>query len=153
MSLRALLACRRGGPVVEVALAFPLLLVVVGNLVDYGLMLRRNAQLANGVSNAAQYAALKGAEVSVTTLQSIANSSSWLTGATASATAAACYCPSGSPRITLGTAVACTATCDSGQVAQKYVTVTASYAFSPTMPGVTGLGARTLTASATVMVR
>jgi len=153
MIVRAFRSDRRGGPAVEVALAFPMLLMVLGNLVDYGLMLRRNAELANGVSNAAQYASLKGADVAAATLQSIATSSSWLTGATASANAAACYCPTASTRFTLGTAVACTTTCTSGQLAQKYVTVTASYPFVPTMPGVTGLGNRTLTAAATVMVR
>jgi Flp pilus assembly protein TadG len=136
----------------EVALAAPVLLLLLGNLADYGLMLRRHAQLASGVANAAQYAALTGASVSVSTLQAVANASSWLPGATSTAMAANCYCPSGSPA-TLGPAVSCEAPCSSGTAPQRYVTVSASYVYTPIMPGPTGLTATTLTSSATVMVR
>ncbi len=153
MMRRRLRTDRRGWAAAEVALAFPMLLLVLGNLIDYGLMLRRHAQLATGVTNAAQYATLTGATVSAATLQSVASASSWLTGATASASAVACYCPTTSPPA-LGAAVACTTTCaGSGQLAQKYVTITASYTYSPIMPGPTGLTAKTMTSSATVMVR
>jgi Flp pilus assembly protein TadG len=148
----AMLHNERGSAAIEVALAFPLLLMVLGNLADYGLMMRRHAQLATGVANAAQYASMSGASASAELLQGIANASSWLPGASASAGAAACYCPSGTPPA-LGSAVACTTTCGSGQLAQKYVTITASYIYTPMMPGPTGLTATTLTSTAKVMVR
>lgn len=143
---------RRGAAAVELAVAFPLVLVLLGNLVDYGLMLRRHTQLATGVANAASYASRTGADVATGTLQSITTSSSWLTGATASATAATCRCPSGTPT-TLGAEVACSVTCASGGTAQKYLTVTGTYPYVPTFPYVVGAGTRTLTHSATVMVR
>ena len=134
------------------ALAFPVLLLLLGNLADYGLMLRRHAQLASGVANAAQYAALTGADVSATTLQTVANASSWLPGTASAALSASCFCPTGSPAV-LGTAVACGAPCASGTAPQRYVTVSATYVHTPIMPGPTGLTATTLSSSATVMVR
>ncbi len=143
---------RRGAAAVELAIALPLTAVMLGNLVDYGMMLRRHAQLAAGVANAASYAARSGAGVSTATLSGIATSSSWLTGATASATAATCHCPSGTPRA-LGTAVVCTATCADGGTAQRYMTVTGSYSFVPSFPLVSAAGPRTLSHSATVVVR
>jgi len=143
---------RRGAAAVEVAIAFPIVLILLGNVVDYGLMLRRHAQLAAGVGNAAGYASRVGAAVATSTLESIATSSSWLAGATASASAVSCHCPAGTPR-TLGAAVVCTVTCPGGAVAQRYLTVSGTYSYSPLFPDVIGPAARTLTHSATVMVR
>lgn len=143
---------RRGAAAVELAVALPVTAVLLGNLVDYGIMLRRHAQLAAGVANAASYAARSGAAVSAETLMGVAVSSSVLAGATASASAASCHCPTGTPR-TLGAAVACTATCTDGGVAQRYVTITGSYTYTPSFPLVVTGGARTLSHSATVMVR
>ncbi len=142
---------RRGAAAVELAVALPVAAVLLGNIVDYGTMLRRHAQLAAGVANAASFAARTGADVSTATLIGITSSSSWLAGASASASAAACHCPSGTP-VVLGAAVACTATCLDGGVAQRYVTITGSYPFVPSFPLTAG-GARTLTHSATVVVR
>jgi len=143
---------RRAAAAVEVAVAFPIVIILFGNLVDYGLMLRRHAQLAAGVGNAAGYASEIGASVPTATLQSITTASSWLAGANAIATAATCHCPSGTPR-TLGPALVCTATCPDGAVAQRYLTVTGSYTYTPLFPQVIGATPRTLTHAATVMVR
>jgi Flp pilus assembly protein TadG len=142
----------RGAAAVELAVAFPVVLVLLGNIVDYGVMIRRHAQLAAGVANAGAYASRTGSGVALATLQTITTSTSGLSGATASATAAACYCPTGTPRA-LGTAVACTATCADGSTASKYLTVSGRYAYSPYFPHVMGPTARTLTHSATVMVQ
>lgn len=143
---------RRGAAAVEVAITFPIVLILLGNVVDYGLMLRRHAQLTAGVGNAAGYASRVGATASAATMQSIATSSSWLSSATASASATACHCPAGTPR-TLGAPVACTFICTDGAAAQRYLTVTGTYAYTPLFPQVIGPAARTLTHSATVMVR
>jgi Flp pilus assembly protein TadG len=143
---------RRGAAAVELAIAVPIVAILLGNLVDYGLMLRRHAQLAAGVGNAASFAARTGASVSTETLRTITTSSSWLTGASATATAPACHCPTGMPRA-LGAAVACTATCADSAVAQRYITITGTYAYTPTFPQVMGASARTLTHRATVVVR
>jgi Flp pilus assembly protein TadG len=143
---------RRGAAAVEVAVTFPIVLILLGNVVDYGLMLRRHAQLAAGVGNAAGYASDIGATVPLGTLQTITTTSSWLAGATAVATPATCHCPTGTPR-TLGAAVACTATCSDGAVAQRYLTVNGTYTYTPLFPSVIGSAPRVLTHSATVMVR
>lgn len=143
---------RRGAAAVELALAFPVLALVFGNVVDYGLMLRQRAQLATGLSNAAQYATLTGSGVTTAMMQSITTASSWLTGATASASNSACYCPSGFP-VTLGSAVSCTSTCGGGGAPAKYVTITANYTYTPFFPDLSGLTSRTITQTVTVMVR
>jgi Flp pilus assembly protein TadG len=151
--MRRLLALgRRGAATVELAVALPLTAVLLGNLIDYGVMLRRHAQLAAGVANAADYAARSGASVSSATLTAVTISSSGLAGATANATAAICHCPSGTPRM-LGAAVTCTTTCADGGVAQRYVTIIGSYTYTPSFPLVVTGGARTLNHSATVVVR
>jgi Flp pilus assembly protein TadG len=154
MSLRRLAPRlgRRGAAAVELAVAFPIVLILFGNLVDYGLMLRRHAQLAAGVGNAAGYASEVGAGVALATLQSIATSSSWLSGVSAVATPEACHCPSGTPRV-LGPVLQCTATCPDGAIAQRYLTVTGTYTYTPLFPQVIGSAPRVLTHSATVMVR
>jgi Flp pilus assembly protein TadG len=151
-ALRVFRRARRGSAAVEVALGAPVMLLLLGNLADYGLMLRRHAQLASGVANAAQYAAMTGASVSASTLQSVANASSWLPGAASTAVAASCYCPSGTPAA-LGPTVSCETPCGGGTSPQRYVTVSATYVHTPIMPGPTGLTATTLSSSATVMVR
>jgi hypothetical protein len=143
---------RRAAASVELAVAFPAILVLLGNIADGALMLRRHGQLAGGVANAAAYAARIGGDVVPATLQSIATSSSWLTGATASVSAVACHCPSGTPR-SLGTAVACGAACADGSTAAKYVSISATYSHTPMFPNVIGAGARTLSHSAIVMLK
>ena len=119
---------------------------------DFGLLLRRRAQLATGVSNAAQYASLSGSGVSAATLQTITTTSSWLASATATASAPACYCPTGFP-ITLGAAVGCATTCASGASPAQYLTITATYVYTPLFPSIAYMTSKTLTQSATVMVR
>ena len=143
---------RRGAAAVELAVALPVTAMLLGNMVDYGIMIRRHAQLAAGVANAASYAARSGASVSSTTLTAVTTSSSGLAGATASATAAICFCPSGTPRV-LGTAVTCTTICADGGAAQRYVTIIGSYTYTPSFPLVVTGGARTLSHIATVVVR
>ncbi len=145
-------AGQRGAAAVELALAFPVVLILLGNIVDFGLVLRHHAQLAAGVANAGLYASKAGAGVSADALRGVATASSGLSGATATVSAAACYCPAGTPR-TLGAAMACTATCSDGAVASKYLTISGSYAYSPLFPAVSGPGLRVLSYVATVMVR
>ncbi len=150
--LRRLGAERRGVAALELAIAFPVVLLVFGNIVDYGLMMRQHAQLATGVGNAAGYASLAGMGVSSATLQTVAAASSGLAGVSASATGAACYCPSGTPR-KLGAAVACNSTCADGTAAAAYVTITASYIYTPFFPGLNGMSQQTLTHTAAAMVQ
>ena len=143
---------RRAAATVELAVAFPAVLVLLGNIADGALMLRRHAQLASGVGNAASYAARIGGGVSTATLRTIATNSSWLAGANATVSVVACHCPTGTPRV-LGAAVACGAACADGTTAAKYVAISATYAHTPLFPSVIGAGARTLAHSATVMLK
>lgn len=143
---------RRAAATVELAVAFPAVVLLLGNIADGALMLRRQAQLAGGVGNAASYAARIGGGVAPATLQSIATGSSWLAGASATVSAVACHCPAGNPR-TLGAAVTCGAACADGSSAARYVAISATYNHAPLFPSVIGAGARTLTHSATVMLK
>ena len=143
---------RRAAATVELAVAFPAVVVLLGNIADGALMLRAHGQLAGGVANAASYAARIGGGVATGTLQTIATNSSLLTGASASVSAVACHCPSGNPRA-LGAAVACGSACPDSSAAAKYVTISATYNHTPAFPSVIGASARVLSHNAVVMLK
>lgn len=143
---------RSGVAALEFALLCPVLLLLLGGLSDFGLAFHSAMQLANGVANAAQYAFLVGANVDAKTLLDIVTSSSGLSNVHSSTIGPYCYCPSGSPP-TLGNAVTCGTTCPDGGVAGTYITITASYTYTPMMPGFQYVGDATLSQSATVRLK
>lgn len=53
-------ACERGAELVEFALALPLLLVVFGGIIDFGLLLQRHQVLSNAAREGARLASLPG---------------------------------------------------------------------------------------------
>jgi hypothetical protein len=52
--------CERGAELVEFALALPLLLVVFGGIIDFGLLLQRHQVLSNAAREGARLASLPG---------------------------------------------------------------------------------------------
>jgi Flp pilus assembly protein TadG len=135
-----------GVAALEFALCAPLLLVMLAGLSDLGLAMRSKTRLAGGVANAATYAVLTQGTATSATLAAIVQTASTLSGVQASATAAACFCPSGSP-VSLAVA-SCGSTCANGATAGSYVNITASYNYTPLMPGY-GFVANTKLAEAT----
>ena len=96
---------RRGSVSVEFALASPILLILLGTMVDFGMLLRVQAAVASGLLNATQYAAVQGPSVTAANLKSVTQLAAPLTGMTASVAGPACYCASAYP-VTL-TAATC----------------------------------------------
>lgn len=141
---------RRGVAAVEFALIAPVLMLLLGGVIDFGLALAGRSQLANGVAQGVQYALLTGPSVVGTgsasnTVQSVVKAAALRSGVTGTVTVTVvgprCYCVSGQPA-TLGTApnllsgtYTCTGTCTSPSMAPgAFVIITASYVYQPLMP-------------------
>lgn len=149
--LRGLLG-RRGSVTMEFVLAAPILLFMLGFLVDFSLLLRARVAIAGGMMTAVQYAMATGTTVTAANLVSVVEQASPLTGVTASVAGPACYCASAYP-VTL-TAASCGTTCASdGAAAGTYVIVTGSYSYTPMMPGVSAVVATTVTQTATARLQ
>jgi Flp pilus assembly protein TadG len=174
---------KEGIAAVEFALIMPVFLMVFVGLVDVGMMLYKDYQLDQAVAAGEQYAVLNAASVSSTggaTLASNvasavenANGTAWAGDvvvvnngptetvsngtATASGTASnadSCYCPSGSPPSwTWGSAMTCGASCSGNGTAGKYVTITATIAYTPILTMFGMVPSTTLRQSATVQTQ
>jgi Flp pilus assembly protein TadG len=146
---------------VEFAFLVPVFLVLMMGIVNVGQMLYDYYQLDQAVAAGAQYAALNGANVtstngaalatSIATIVEDANGTAWTNDAvvvnngpsvtvsngtaTSSGTASnanSCYCPTGSaPGWSWGSAMECGASCTGSGQAGKYITVTATYNYTP----------------------
>lgn len=135
---------QRGVAAVEFAVIAPMLLLLLGGVVDFGLIMSGRSKLANAVAQAVQTALLTGPGVTQATLQSVVQTGSTNSGLTPTVTVtggAACYCISGSPAALSSTSTAlsaqntCTGTCPTGSIGPAvYVVVAASYVYSPLMP-------------------
>lgn len=143
---------RRGTASVEFAIAIPAVLILVGWFYDLSNLLVARIALSNAVDNAAAYALLSGSGTPTSTLQGIVTGTSWLTGATSTATGPACYCPTGSP-ITGLTSATCGSTCSNGTSAGTYFVITGNYTYVPMLPGLSSMANTALSESASVRVQ
>jgi Flp pilus assembly protein TadG len=145
----------RGAALVELAVALPLLAVILVGTIDFGrafrtAMIVTNAARAgalygsHSVPNAGDTAGMQAAATAVLT-------SNGLTAGTAPSAVRTCYCANTAG--TFGSAVACNTTCASGQHIVATVTVTATRTFSMSAP-FPGLPATvTITRGATARVQ
>jgi Flp pilus assembly protein TadG len=134
----ALRSHREAVAAVEFALMAPALAIVLVAALDYGLAEWSRSCLANAVAQGAYYAFLNGPNVSPSTVQSMVQNASSLTGVSIKqAPTIACYCPSGSPAV-LGRQVSavlpCTSACSDGTQAGTYITISATYTLTPWIP-------------------
>ncbi len=152
---------RDGLAAVEFALISPVLLLLLGGVIDFGLMMSGRSQLANGVAQGVQYALLKGASASAATIKNIIQAGSSRSGVkpavSVTVTGPACYCLSGQPAVlsagpaALSATYACTGNCPvAGVVPQAYVVVIASYTYQPLVPFYSHLTSPTVTETVTV---
>lgn len=149
--MRRLFGDQRAVAAAEFAIAVPVVLALMAWILDFSTMERNRAQLVNGVANAAQYAILTGTTVNTATLTSIAQKTSMLTGVVASVAGPGCYCTEYAPtRLVDAT---CGATCGNGNIAATYVTVTATFAFVPVLPGLSHVVNTTLSEQRSVLLQ
>jgi Flp pilus assembly protein TadG len=135
--LAALRSHRRAVAAVEFALVAPVLALVLVGAIDYGFREWSRSCLANAVAQGAYYAFLSGPNVSGTTVQTLVQNASPLTGVTVTVnppTAAACYCPSGSPAALGPQVTSCTTACTDGTTPGTYLKISATYTQTPWIP-------------------
>lgn len=148
---------------VEFALLAPVLGVILAGASDLGFREWSRSCLANAVAQGAYYAFRTGTGVSTTTVTSLVQNASSLSGITAKTSATvACYCPTGTPA-TLGPVVTvCAKACPAdgilpaGILPGKYIVITASYQLTPFLPAYSILqtvAEQTITETATVRLQ
>jgi Flp pilus assembly protein TadG len=114
---------RRGVTAVEFAIIAPILIGMFVSVIDLGLGLYTQVQLANAAQAGAAYAMQKGYNASA--MATVAQSSTRLTNLTV-ATSQFCGCPSA----TGVTTTSCTASCGDGLTAGTFAQVTATKDYS-----------------------
>jgi len=156
---------RRGVAAVEFAVIAPMLLLLLGGVVDFGLIMSDRSKLANAVAQAVQTALLTGPSVTQAILQSVVQTAATNSGLTPTVTVTvtgspACYCISGSPAALSSTFTAlsaqntCTGTCPTGSTGPAaYVVVAASYVYSPLMPLYSQLSSPVISQTVTVRLQ
>lgn len=148
---------RRGIAALEFALIVPVLLLLLGGIVDFGLATLGKSQLTNGVAQGVQYALLQGPSVTAANVKTIVQNGASRSGLAAAVavtvTGPACYCVASAispPHLctsgsltsaltsslpVLSSSYACTGTCSSPAVAPGvFVTITARFTYQPLMP-------------------
>jgi Flp pilus assembly protein TadG len=151
--LERLRRSRNGTAALEFALCLPLLLMLTGGIADFGLLWDARGHLATAVNAGTEEALLAGTSATQTGVQAVMTAASGLTGATYSATALGCYCSSTSGTTVTLSSATCGTTCSSGYTAGYYMTLTATYTYTPIMPTFSHLTTTSHTETATVRVR
>ncbi|MEJ0015823.1 MAG: TadE/TadG family type IV pilus assembly protein [Acetobacteraceae bacterium] len=148
----------------EFALVAPILLMLFGGIVDFGLVMSSKSQLANGIAQGAQFALLRGPGVTTALVKGVVQSGAARAGlaatVTATVTGPACFCVSGqpvalvNPSTALSTTLKCAGTCPGTGVAPgTYVVISASYVYQPLMPLYSRLATTTISDSITVRLQ
>lgn len=149
---RGLRRTRRGSATLEFAIAAPVLLFLLGFMVDFTMLLRARVAISTGLMSAVQYAVTTGPTVTSANLRTVLQQATPINGLTANVSGPGCYCASAYP-VTL-TAASCGSTCPSdGSTAGTYVILSGSYGYTPMMPGVSRMMATTVTLTATARLQ
>ncbi len=159
-----LLRDQRGISALEFAIVVPILVLLTGGITDLGLMLRDHGALSVALNAGTRAALLLGSSATtdstiaakVTSAMSAANGLG--TPASFSATPPACYCitaVASSSTLTPNPCSTATAptTCADGNAPGTYMTLTATYAYSPLMPGFAFVADTTLSQTASVRLK
>lgn len=148
----------RGSVVVEAALCFPVLMLCFASFVDLGRANYGRARMANGVSAGVQYAYLTGSSVNTASAKSliegVANvKTGGVSQVTATVAAPACYCINGAAGAVTKVVSACNVYCADGVLAGTYTSISASYTFTPLLPGLASFIPTTYTTSTLVQLK
>ena len=118
---RAGLGADTGGNVlIEFALAFPILFMLMAGLLDLGTFAYQKSAMLQGAREGAQYGMLNSSDS--TNINTTAQNATGLTGVTATNTVF-CEC-------TAGTTVSCGSTCSGNATLKKYIAVTTTRSFT-----------------------
>lgn len=126
---RRLSADRRGNLIIEFALAFPILFLLLVGLLDLGRFSLQKSAMLQGAREGAQYGII--APTDSANIDTTAQNASGRTDVTATNNV---FCECSSAR---GTAVACTTTCSGSAVLNKYITVTTTASFTSVLGAAT----------------
>jgi Flp pilus assembly protein TadG len=142
-ALRAFPVARNGTAAVEFALILPILLAIVGGLIDFGFAFSAQCELAAAVTAGSQYAFSEGQltqTAQAQDVQSKVKNALALAGATVTVAGPTLYCVSRNTASTPPTTTFSTQTmtagenCPSGNLPGTYMTITATYTYVPIMP-------------------
>jgi Flp pilus assembly protein TadG len=153
----ALAASRSGTAAIEFALITPVLLAILGGMADFGLAFCDQSKLAVAVSAGAQYAFSQGQASQTATssdVQSKVQNALALAGSSVAVTPPALYCvsrgTSSTPPSSSISAGTVGQNCADGNLPGTYMTITATYAYSPLLPFYSQITNTTLRQAATV---
>jgi Flp pilus assembly protein TadG len=169
LRLAGCLRDRRGIAAVEFALVFPVMMLFLGGVVDFGLAYYGQSCLANAVAAGAEYAVVTGTGVSNTSIQSMVQAVGGLTGAggasqvVATVTGPACYCVAGTT-MTSASSSPCNAppsttspvagsSCTGSGTYGTYVIINATYTFHGILSNYSKLATAQIKDSATVQLQ
>lgn len=148
------LARRRDGvALVEFALLIPIFALLCIATIDFGLAFYSKLRLSEGVAQGAQYAFMTGATIQASQVQTVVQTTSGLSGVAVNVTynSNACYCLSGSPAAEV--TQVCGTPCTNGAQPGKYISIAATYAYSPIFAGYNLIADPTIAENATVRLQ
>lgn len=141
----------RGLAALEFGLVAPVLLLLLGSMIDFTLAFWSKGLLASAVAEGAHYAFVTGPGVSASAIQNIVGQSLSLPAAAVTVTGPGCRCLSGTP-VTV-TAQVCGNPCPNGTTPGTYVTITARHAYASVLPLYSSLVNPVLVETATVRLK
>ncbi len=147
----SVIADDRGLAGIEFALTAPVLLLLVGCVVDFSLAFQARGQLASSVAQGVQYAFLAGSNVAATSIQNIVQQALSLPEGSVTVIGPSCYCISGT--LAAITASGCAQPCPDGTTTGTYMTISAHYTYQSIMPAYSYLVNPVLVESATVRLK
>jgi len=142
---------RRGIAAVEFAILAPVMLVLLGSLIDYSLALWYKGTLAGSVAQGAEYAFLVGPTASAANVKAVVQHALVLPAAAVTITTPIYYCVNGRPAV--ATVQPATATCANNEKPGTYLKISATYTYTSMMPVSSGLLNPVLTETATIRLR
>jgi Flp pilus assembly protein TadG len=119
---------RSGTTIIETAILVPALMLLCCGTMDFARVVYAGTEIAGAVRSGIQYGALTpGNSGDTTGMAQAAKNDAGDLGSTVTASASNfCTCS--------GSTVACTSTCTDGSIPEGYVSVTANYTFTTTIP-------------------
>lgn len=149
----------RAAAAVEVAIAFPVLFLFFAGMVDLGMANLGRSRLNNAVGAGSHYAFLTGKNVTAANIKTVVENladmrtSSNLPLVTANVTGPSCFCVTGSGGTLAMVATACTALCADSTRPSLYVSINATYPYTPMLPAISTFMPASFTAAATVQLQ